>query len=113
MAIDAYRRVADNLAAVAATLDAMRAIKRHGGAAILDRAFAGFTALPSPEASGAPRHWRDVLEFFDAHRLLTAEDVRARYRRLAAERHPDRGGSNAQMTELNLARDQALKEVGP
>jgi hypothetical protein len=33
MAIDQYERVADNLAAIAATLDAMRAIERHGGAA--------------------------------------------------------------------------------
>lgn len=32
IAIDRYDRVADNLAAVAATLDAMRAIERHGGA---------------------------------------------------------------------------------
>src|SRR5690606_2593615 len=45
MAIDRYDRVADNLAAVAATLEAMRAIERHGGAEILERAFTGFTAL--------------------------------------------------------------------
>ena len=38
MAIDAYTRTADNLAAVAATLEAMRAIERHGGAQILERA---------------------------------------------------------------------------
>ena len=35
MAIDMYDRVADNLAAIAATLSAMRAIERHGGATIL------------------------------------------------------------------------------
>jgi hypothetical protein len=49
IAVDRYDRVADNLAAIAATLEAMRAIERHGGAAILDRAFTGFVALPSPE----------------------------------------------------------------
>jgi len=48
IAVDRYDRVADNLAAIAATLEAMRAIERHGGAAILDRAFTGFTALPAP-----------------------------------------------------------------
>jgi hypothetical protein len=42
MAIDAYSRVADNLCAIAATLDAMRAIERHGGAQIQERAFRGF-----------------------------------------------------------------------
>jgi hypothetical protein len=59
MAIDQYDRVEHNLAAIAATLDAMRAIKRHGGAEILDRAFTGFTALPAPMAGGKP--WRQVL----------------------------------------------------
>jgi len=60
MAIDRYDRVADNLAAIAATLNAMRAIERHGGAVILERAFTGFTALPPPGKTAA-RGWRDVL----------------------------------------------------
>src|SRR5690606_17605504 len=55
IAIDRYDRVQDNLAAIAATLEAMRAIDRHGGAEILDRAFTGFVALPQPE------QWWQVL----------------------------------------------------
>lgn len=47
MAIDIYNRIADNIAAVAATLDAMRAIERHGGATIMKRAWQGFKALTS------------------------------------------------------------------
>ncbi len=80
MAIDRYDRVADNLAAVAATLDAMRAIERHGGAEILDRAFTGFTSLPAP---GGTSHWRDVLD---------PRDPEGSYRRLRSQHHPDRGG---------------------
>ncbi|NJC36433.1 hypothetical protein GGR60_000923 [Xanthomonas arboricola] len=80
MAIDRYDRVADNLAAVAATLEAMRAIERHGGAAILERAFAGFAALPGP----AEFNWRDVL---DPH------DPEGSYRRLRSQHHPDNGGN--------------------
>jgi hypothetical protein len=57
MAIDRYTRVADNLAAIAATLEAMRAIERHGGGQILERAFLGFAALPEK----ASQPWRDVL----------------------------------------------------
>jgi hypothetical protein len=57
MAIDQYWRVADNLAAIAATLNAMRSIERHGGAEILDRAFKGFAALPERATS----HWRETL----------------------------------------------------
>src|ERR1043166_427517 len=59
MAIDRYDRVADNLAALGATLEAMRAIERHGGAEILQRAFLGFAALPQK----ASQSWRLHLGF--------------------------------------------------
>lgn len=107
MAIDQYAKVADNLAAIAATLEAMRAIERHGGAAILERAFTGFTALPAPDAK---RTWREVLGFTPSEGI-NADVVRARYRKLASERHPDKGGSAAAMAELNAARDAALEAV--
>ncbi len=101
MAIDRYDRVADNLAAVAATIEAMRAIERHGGAEILNRAFTGFTALPAP----GKRDWRVVLEL-DGDTSLSA--AQANYRRLAAQCHPDKpGGSHDAMTELNTAWKQA------
>lgn len=110
MAIDLYYRVADNLAAVAATLEAMRAIERHGGAAILERAFTGFVALPPPIAAGMRRPWRDVLSLGPGA-TINADDVQRAYRRLASEHHPDRGGDPAKMAELNAARDEALKEI--
>ncbi len=101
MSVDAYDRVADNLAAIAATLDAMRAIERHGGAQILERAFTGFTALPSPDA---PRQWWEVL---GTARTATLEEVRAAYRRAAGVAHPDRGGSDDRMAAVNRAWQQA------
>lgn len=105
MAIDRYDRVADNLAAIAATLEAMRAIERHGGAVILERAFTGFTALPPP---GARREWWEVLGI---SRDSTRETVKAAYRRLASINHPDRpGGSHEAMATLNAAQDAALAE---
>jgi len=104
MAIDIYDRVADNLAAVAATLNAMRAIERHGGAQILDRAFTGFSALPPP------KNWRDILGVTGP---ATEELVTAAFRRKAIAAHPDMpGGSHDKMSELNTARDAALKELG-
>ncbi|ROU09438.1 hypothetical protein [Lysobacter enzymogenes] len=54
MAVDRYTKTAGNLAALAATLEAMRAIERHGGAEILDRVFTGFTALPRRARPRAP-----------------------------------------------------------
>jgi hypothetical protein len=101
MAVDRYLEVADNLAAVAATLDALRAIERHGGAQILDRAFTGFAAIPA-QTGGAPS-WRDL---FGPGDYATVE---AKYKAAAMAAHPDRGGDHEQMVALNTAWDQARK----
>lgn len=106
MAIDQYSTVEDNLAAIAATLDAMRAIERHGGAVILERAFTGFTALPAP---GAAPEWWDVLE---CRRDMPLAMVRAQYRRLASDHHPDKGGQPERMVAINAAWEQAQKDLG-
>ena len=107
MAIDQYRAVADNLAAIAATLEALRAIERHGGAQILDRAFTGFTALPAP---GAARTWREVIGVPPTERDINV--VRAEYRRRAQTAHPDRpGGSHDDMAQLTAAMRQAEQEL--
>lgn len=106
MAIDTYLRVADNLGAIAATLEAMRAIDRHGGAQILDRAFSGFTALPAPEP---PPHWSTVL---GVARTATRDEIEAAWRRKAKSAHPDAGGSSEAMQKLTQARDAALGERG-
>lgn len=106
MAIDRYDKVADNLAAVAATLEAMRAIERHGGAAILDRAFTGFTALPPPIVAGMSRPWWEVL---GVHMHATPEAIQTAYRKLASEAHPDKGGTAERMAEINRARDEGLQ----
>ncbi len=103
MAIDKYNSVADNLAAIAATLEAMRAIERHGGAEILERAFLGFQSLPPPVNGGRP--WNDVLGF-DNERV-TLEIAEDRYRLLAQKFHPDKGGEADKMAELNEAIRQA------
>lgn len=103
IAVDRYTGVAGNLGAVAATLEAMRAVERHGGAAILERAFTGFTALPAPEQA-----WQ-VLGV-SSH--ATKEEVNAAYRRLVATAHPDREGGDAdQMLRLNAARDELLEHL--
>lgn len=108
MAIDIYSRARDNVAAVAATLEAMRKVERHGGAQILDRAFAGFLALPKPSGP----EWWEVLKFNLAGEVITREAIMTRYRELARTRHQDSDtGSEHQMAELNRARDQALQEV--
>lgn len=103
MAIDRYTKVAQNIAALAATIEAMRAIERHGGALVLERAFTGFAALPAPSST---RNWWEVLGVSPE---ATAEQVQAAHRLLAAEHHPDRGGDAARMAEVNRARDEGLQ----
>ena len=102
MAIDRYDALADNLAAIAATLDAMRSIERHGGAEILDRAFTGFTALPAPE-----QPWQVLGVPMDA----TRDEVEAAFRRLAMQHHPDRGGDAGEMSRVNAARDSMFERI--
>jgi len=104
MAIDRYKRVADNLAAIAATLDAMRAIERHGGATILDRAFLGFAALPEQSS----RSWREILGIEGA---ATLDLVELRFRALAKVRHPDTGGTDEDFRNLLQAREAARMEL--
>lgn len=107
MAIDQYTRVADNLAAVAATLEAMRAIERHGGAQIMERAFLGFAQLPA----SASRPWRLVLDLPHT-RHVTVDIIDERFRELAKRHHPDKGGDVDAFNELAQARTDALRELG-
>jgi hypothetical protein len=59
--------------------------------------------------------WLAALDEQDPYRVLgvspldSPEVVRARFRELALERHPDRGGSEAKMRELNVAYEKILR----
>jgi hypothetical protein len=105
MAIDRYDRIADNLGAIAATIEAMRAIERHGGAEILDRAFTGFAALPAPADLQRPH------EILGVDERASRSEIEYAYKRLAAQAHPDKGGSNEQMSRINTARDAMLGDA--
>jgi hypothetical protein len=78
----------------------MRSIERHGGAFILDRAFAGFKALAAPE------QWFQVLGV-SAH--AGRAELEAAHARLAMQYHPDRGGDAHTMARINVARDEGLR----
>jgi len=110
MPCDTYTQVAQNIAAIAAHIEATRAIERHGVSSVAEM-FTGFAALPPP---GAKRPWREVMDFLpNDDPQITRDVIESRYRRLAAQRHPDRpGGSHDAMAELNQAKQQALKEIG-
>lgn len=107
MAIDQYATVEDNLAGIAATLEAMRAIERHGGAEILQRTFSGFLALPEK----AMQPWRNVLGLAD-HPVISRDTILATTRDLLLKHNPDTGGNRDEYETIIEARKRALEEVG-
>lgn len=101
---DKWTTVNDNLAAIAATLDAMRSLERWG-VSESERAFTGFAALPAPGQVQARTCWV-VLGIAPTR---DAAVINAAWREKAKVCHPDMpGGSHAAMAEVNTARDQAL-----
>lgn len=106
--VDRYSKVEANLQAIHHIIEARRTELRHGTLALVRATFTGFAALPAP---GGKKPWREVLAF-RAGQPVTADAISARYRDLAKDRHPDRGGSEAMMAELNAAKVEALKEIG-
>jgi len=123
---DRYTHVAQNLAAVAATLDAKRAIERHG-VSTLDREFEGYLYLPSGDPATDLAAQQDRLATPTLRRVVAlatqqapheilgvAPDappavIEAAWRALAKDAHPDRGGSNEAMHRITTARDALLK----
>jgi len=65
-------------------------------------------------AKGKLEAWLAALDEQDPHQVLGVspsdpiEVVRARFRELAMAQHPDRGGSEAKMRELNVAYEKIL-----
>lgn len=116
MARDAYYDIAQNLRSLALAIEYLRGLERHGGAVMLERAFAGFTALPPPGGGivfEEEIEWREELGpvpegLTDDELLIIME---ARYRSKAKTAHTDKGGNNDKMIRLNLAIAQAREEL--
>jgi len=105
LACDKWDRVADNLAALAKHIEAVRGQVRWGVGS-LEQAFGGYKALP---AMGEVKQWWEILGVpADA----TIEVVEAKRDKLLMQHHPDRGGSHSRAAEINAAFDAACRELG-
>jgi hypothetical protein len=104
-ACDKYLRVADNIAAIANHIDALRRIERYGVGSI-EQALAGYKALPADTAAD----WRSVFGF-DKSARVTHDELQTKYRERASIAHPDKGGTDDAMAHVNRARDYALAEL--
>jgi len=95
LACDHYDTVEGNIAAIAAHIDAMRAMERHGVGS-LEQMFAGFMALPT---AMSPDDWREPLG-----NPRSLEQAEANYRERMKYAHPDiDGGNEAVAARLNAA----------
>lgn len=100
--VDRYSKVEANLQAIYHIIEARRVELRHGTLALVRATFTGFTALPAPKSP-----W----EILGVPPGSDADTIRGAHRRKAMGTHPDAGGSTAAMSELNAARDAALREI--
>lgn len=105
MPCDAFRKVADNIGAIAHHIDAVRRIERYGVASV-EQMFTGFQSIRGP----GPKPWRETLGI-PAEQIVTLAYVRQRKHELAARFHPDVGGTETMMAEINAAADQAIREI--
>jgi hypothetical protein len=126
IACDCFYTAVENMHSIELTLAAIRGIKRWGATDMVERAFAGFAALPPGSTNGtytAPpvemrKTWREVFnmpldtfgEFHLASDLLAV--VKARYREAIKNDHPDIGGDPARAAELGAALAEAEEELG-
>lgn len=103
LACDRYNEVAQNVAAIAAHIDAIRRIERYG-VATTEQMFTGFLALPAPIVVD---DWRAALG-----NPASLPEAEAAFRERIAEVHPDRpGGSHAAAAILTAAIGLARKAL--
>jgi hypothetical protein len=98
---------ATNLRAVFLTLDALRLADERGILRELAAAAAGF--LEAPGAAKPKRPWHEVLGVMP---MADVEVVKAAFKASAKSAHPDGGGTDERMSELNAAYEEAKKERG-
>lgn len=107
IAVDRYPKPEDNLQAIHHVLEARRTEMRHGGLHVVRQTFKGFIALPAPPGR---KGFREILGIA-AGTPLNADLIDTAYRSAAARSHPDKGGSNEKMAEINRARDEAKRAL--
>ena len=101
LACDRHNWAAENVRAIAMTVKALNLVGKHGGGVILERSMRGFAGRPGDGG------WWSILQ---VEETASREEIEAAFRELARAHHPDLGGTQERMAELNAAREQALRE---
>lgn len=111
MAQDRFDTVMGNMRSLALAIDGLRQMERHGGARMLERAFAGFTAISPPES-----HWSILgIDETIIRRMRVKEKWPGECRDLVMDffrqRVRESHGTGADMDRLVKARDKALEAI--
>lgn len=102
---DRWRKIQDNIYAIALTVEAMRGMERWGAKHMITAMFSGFKALPE-RASGI-----NPWELLGINQDASEADITAAYKRKAMTMHPDKGGTNETWAQLREAHDFAMQTV--
>lgn len=97
IAVDRLNDAAQNLAAIAAYIEGLRAQERYG-IFTAEELLQNFAALPPPASP------------FDG--LKSEDEIVTLYRKLAKDAHPDHGGTHETFTQLLHQRDEAIRRLG-
>lgn len=108
-ACDRWKKIEDNMQAIALTISALRGINRWGTGDMLEAAFTGFTALPAPIDK---RDWRHVFGL-NRETYVSPQVLRDAYRQARSDAHPDRpGGSTDRFNAVQRAYEEGCRELG-
>jgi len=102
---DSFTSVAGNLRTLGLAVEHLRGLERHGGSFMFEKAFTSFLAIAPPDWK---KPWREVFGI----KPDWTGDITALYREKARIRHSDVGGNDALMAELNVAYEEACRELG-
>lgn len=91
---DRWNKVEHNVWAIYKSIEAIRGLERWGAKEMVESAFKGFKALPSPEQVTNTK-----VRYFSG--LNSLEEGKAIFRNLVLEMHPDKGGTQEEFMEMN------------
>lgn len=103
-ACDRWLKVEENLRAIFKSIEAIRGLERWGSSDFVESAFRGFTALPAPMVV------ETCWQVLGLEPYATAAAISKAYRAKQMDLH-QRGASGADVSRLNVARDQALEVI--
>lgn len=99
IAVDRYRKVEDNINAIAKVIEAERIKMRHGGLNVVRASMRGYASLPPP-APGAVQLKQLWWRVLDVEPKCTLETAKNRYLTLVKIHHPDKGGNPAEFNKI-------------